>query len=574
MRLVLLALLAFLLGSCASVDRQPEGDAFADGRVRVAVHYQDLEALARAGGVVLRALPELGVAEVEVEREALPALERARGIVGVEPLGERVLYGDVAGEGADEAWHLLAMGLAEAWALSRGCGVVVAVLDEWPDAGHPDLRENVLPGYDAFTGREVEPGELEGGPHGTHVAGLVAAHGRAQGAAPCAQILPVRVFDEAGYVGDVGAAEALVWAVDHGAQVVNMSWGGAGYSTALALAVEYALREGAVLVAASGNEGAAVPAYPAAYPGVIAVGATTGSGELAWFSSRGYFSSLAAPGDRIFSTLPGGAYAYMSGTSMASPLVAGSAALLRALHPEADGWQVLDAFWRAGVPVAGLEEVRAVRPAGALAADLPDPGGCVKVAARSSDGDGVRLADVKLTATDGGRVYWTKTDGYGRVTLRNLEPGSYTVQVAGPEWPDLRAVERVVASAEVTADPRCPMVDLTLQSDLWFELAWEAGDVDLAVREGNWAWATPKEGARFGVFEGGDATDGGVERYRFTGGLSEAEVGFGAVNHTGAPVEVEARVHLNGAEWTLVTTLQAGEGVQELGQEAWVLSLP
>lgn len=571
MKLLRLIIFAVLLASCASQQPALPGHSAAEDRYRrVVVHYSDAAALERLGVAIVRRLPGLGLAEVKVEQNKLPVLEKAPGIVEVEAAGERQLFGSTSRQATgDEAWYRQVMGLDEAWSISRGCGVVVAVLDEWPDADHPDLAGKLTTGYDAFSRQEVQPQELTPGVHGTHVTGLIVADGRAKGAAPCARVMPVRVFDEMGYVGDAGAAEALLWAVDHGAQVINLSWGGMGYSTALALAVEYALQKGVVIVAAAGNEGVGLPSYPAAYPGVVAIAATEGDGYLAPYSSFGYFVSLAAPGRRIFSTVPGAGYQYLSGTSMASPLVAGSTALMLALRPGLDAWQVVAAFRLAGPVVPGHEELHLVTPAPALRGQVPEPGGCLKVRVNASNGAGVRLADVKLVSSSG-RVYWTKTDGYGRADLRSLEPGRYLVQVAGPEWPQLKAEERVVASREALASPTCPMVDLVLQSDLWVELSWDSGDVDLAVKEGYWAWATVKDGARFGVFEGGDATDGGSERYRFEGGLSESLIRFGAVNRSRIAQKITARVHLNGKEWVITQTLAATDDVQVFS-DAWVL---
>jgi len=563
----LLALIVLLLSSCGPETRpQAEGGDL----LRAAVQYADRSAIQASPVRILKDLPELKVAEVLATERELHQLRQHPGVLLIEPVSKRQLF--YSEESPGQGWHVPAMGLERAWATTRGCGVRVAVLDSWPDARHPDLAKNIEPGFDAFTRKEIQPDEAEPGLHGTHVAGLVAANGRVKGAAPCAKILPVQVFKGAEYVGDVGAAEGLVWAVDHGAQVINLSWGGAGYSVTLARAIEYALRKGAIVVAAAGNEGGPFPSYPAAYPGVITVSALTGTGALASFSSYGYFADLAAPGVRILSTLPHGDYGYLSGTSMASPLVAGSTALLLARHPEADGWQIVKTFQETASPVPGHEELRAVHTARALEASLPPAGGCLKIWVRSSNGKGVRLADLKLVSASG-RVYWAKTDGAGEATLYNLEPGNYTIQAAGPEWPDLKAEERVIATAEARAIPSCQAVDLVLKSDVVIEIAWFQGDVDLAIKEGNWPWTTAKEGARFGAFETGDATDGGLERYRFLGGLSEATLRYGAKNLGDSPVEVEVHVSINGWEDRWTVTLPPDREIHPFG-EARVLGKP
>ncbi|BAL91699.1 putative subtilase-family protease [Actinoplanes missouriensis 431] len=240
-----------------------------------------------------------------------------------------------------QQWALPKIKATTAWTTSTGAGVTVAVIDTGVDANHPDLTGKVLPGYDMIN--KVAGGTTDGNGHGTHVAGIIgAATGNGigiSGVAPDAAILPVRVFDAkgAGYMSDV--AESIVWAADHGADVINMSLGSTGKLDALADAVTYARGKGVTVVAAAGNErqkGSPV-SYPAAYPGVIAVAATTAADTYASFSNAGGYVDVAAPGDAIVSTYPtalaGGEYVAMSGTSMASPHVAAVAAQLKAYQP-------------------------------------------------------------------------------------------------------------------------------------------------------------------------------------------------------------------------------------------------
>jgi subtilisin family serine protease len=185
--------------------------------------------------------------------------------------------------------------------------------------------------------------------HGTHVAGIIAAVGHNNmgiaGVAPHCKIMPVKVLNHEGK-GDTGDIVAgLLWAVNNGAKIVNMSLGGTGGSRALMDAIAYAQSKDVVVVAAMGNDGANAQEYPAGYPGVIAVGATDSSDEAASFSNFGSWISVAAPGEDILSTLPTHSvyvtetegketsYDSMDGTSMASPFVAGLAALIRSQYP-------------------------------------------------------------------------------------------------------------------------------------------------------------------------------------------------------------------------------------------------
>jgi hypothetical protein len=234
---------------------------------------------------------------------------------------------------------------AQQWALSTlratevgdATGQVVAVVDTGVDASHPDLAGVVLPGTDVVTGTGTGTADPNG--HGTHVAGIVAAvadngiggAGLAQGA----RVLPVRVMDSDGSGWDSDAAEGMVWAVDHGATVINLSFGGTDPSPVLRTAVHYALSRNVPVVVSAGNEGEAGDPveYPAADTGVIAVGAVNRFGVRPGWSSSGSHLALVAPGVGITSTTPGGSYDTWDGTSMAAPFVSAAVALLRRAQP-------------------------------------------------------------------------------------------------------------------------------------------------------------------------------------------------------------------------------------------------
>jgi thermitase len=223
----------------------------------------------------------------------------------------------------------------EAWDISKGAGVVIAILDTGMDLDHPDLRSKIVGSADCtslFRGcRANSPTAADRYGHGTHVAGIAAAvtdNGQGiAGVAPGALLLNVKVLgdDGTGYVSSI--AKGLDWAVANGAKVVNMSFAG-GPSQTEEDAVNRAWEAGAVLVAAAGNEGTDTPVYPAAYDKCIAVAATDNQDQKASFSNYGAWVKLAAPGEDIISTYPDNTYAWMSGTSMASPHVAGVAALV------------------------------------------------------------------------------------------------------------------------------------------------------------------------------------------------------------------------------------------------------
>ncbi|WP_053360755.1 Ig-like domain-containing protein [Bacillus sp. FJAT-27251] len=238
-------------------------------------------------------------------------------------------------------WHHQRIESEAAWTRTKGSKeVVVAVIDDGADLHHPDLQGRILSPYDAVKGMA---GSIPAGEHGTHVAGIVAGsmdngHG-GTGVAPNARIMPINVFrGEFAYTSDI--IKGINYAVSAGADVINMSLGTYYYSSAFDAAVQQAYQSGAVVVAAAGNESARSVNYPAAFPNVIAVSATNSSDAKAYFSNYGPNVDLAAPGSNIYSTLPYGFYGGMSGTSMASPVVAGVAALVWSSEPGLTNKQV------------------------------------------------------------------------------------------------------------------------------------------------------------------------------------------------------------------------------------------
>lgn len=266
-----------------------------------------------------------------------------------------------------QQWAPTALRLDVAHKYSTGAGVRIAVLDTGVDGSHPLLQSRLLPGYD-FVDDDNDPSEEgtssdPGFGHGTHVAGLIAT------VAPDARVMPLRVLDPSGQGNTWVLSEALLYAVDpdgdpatdDGAHVINLSLGSTtrtrildaitqlvtctavpddpafdmtdpGYQTDIDRCSSGA---GVVIAAAAGNDSTdAVRQYPAAerVHGLVAVAASDASAHVATFSNFGSWIGIAAPGAAITSSFPGGGYATWSGTSMASPLVAGTAALLLALN--------------------------------------------------------------------------------------------------------------------------------------------------------------------------------------------------------------------------------------------------
>jgi thermitase len=226
-----------------------------------------------------------------------------------------------------------------AWDVSKGTGIKVAILDTGIDLSHPDIASKVV-GQKIFVTSSID--DRFG--HGTHVAGILAANtNNGQGVAgvcPDCQLLIGKAMDDNG-LGDTSViSQAITWAADSGAKVINLSEGGDVLTQTQQDAVNYALSKGAVVVAAAGNNGSNQKFYPAAMSQVVSVGAVDNNDQLTSFSNFGTWVSVAAPGQDIYSTLPTKNYAmqnietlklnydYLSGTSMAAPIVSGIAALV------------------------------------------------------------------------------------------------------------------------------------------------------------------------------------------------------------------------------------------------------
>ena len=243
-------------------------------------------------------------------------------------------------------WAVQKIRLAVAQNLTRGAGVKVAVLDTGVDATHPALAGHLIPGYD-FVDDDNDPSEVgsqETGPygHGTHVAGLIAL------VAPDAKIMPLRVLDVNGAGNMWVLAEALSYAINNGATVINMSLATPRRSRLFSDLQDKAsggltpdnddfgsYNDNVVVVAAAGNTGNNTNQYPSAESvgGVLSVAASTQVDTTASFSTRGSWVEVMSPGDQIVSSVPGGGYGTWRGTSMASPIAAGEAALVRAAFP-------------------------------------------------------------------------------------------------------------------------------------------------------------------------------------------------------------------------------------------------
>jgi serine protease len=268
-------------------------------------------------------------------------LSKIPGFLGIEPHRLMILSSFTPNDRYfSDQWNLRLIRVPEAWSVTRGSDIItIAVIDSGVDLSHEDLQGIFVPGYD-FIENDTIPQDDDG--HGTHVVGIIAAlTNNNKGVAGVTwgqnvKIMPLKVFDNNATTTHFHVAKAFVYAVDHGAKIINASLGSRGSSDLLQAAVRYAYQNDVVMVCAAGNDRSYGIRYPAAYPETIAVGAVTlDSNERptrASYSNYGPELDVVAPGgdenQGILSTWINGRYDYAAGTSMATPHVTGIVALM------------------------------------------------------------------------------------------------------------------------------------------------------------------------------------------------------------------------------------------------------
>ena len=323
-----------------------------------------------------------------------------------------------------QQWALSRTSAPEGWAIFPGsfvsAGAPIAFVDSGVEASHPDLGGRVVLGANCLTSICAPGGASDENGHGTLGAGIAAAAANngigLAGLSFGSAIIPVKALDASGIGTYSAIAAGVIWAADNGARVVNLSLAGTASSRTLCDAATYAIGKGALVTAAAGNFGSAVPVYPAACPGVVGVAATGTDDSLAPFSNFGAPDVfVAAPGVQIHTTYLNGMYALATGTSISNAFVSGLAALVIGQQP--------------GRSVAEVK----------------------RILAQSSDKVG--------TATYGGDPYgtcagctWSTTHGYGRVNvLRALSSGA-------------QASEEPAPPAQTPAEPSAPSPDFAISA--------------------------------------------------------------------------------------------------------------
>ncbi|WP_426318006.1 S8 family serine peptidase [Pseudoduganella sp. R-43] len=323
-------------------------------------------------------------------------------------------------------WHINKIGASTAWDNTQGSGVTIAILDSGMDSAHPDLAGNAVAGYNAYD-NNTNTADVCG--HGTKAAGSAAATINnttgVAGVAGQARIMPVRIaYNNSGtcYAYFSTMASGVTWAADHGARVVNISYANVPTSSAVQSAANYLKGKGGLLFVSAGNYNRDEGFTPT--DTMIPVSATDSADNRASFSSYGAFVALSAPGAGIYTTVQGGGYGAVNGTSFASPVAAGVAALVMAANPSLSADQVKSILFTTAVDLGtagrdiyfGYGRVNAAAAvAAAKAAPAPDTtaptvaianpvggstvSGLVSIGVNAADNVGVARVDLKVNGT-------------------------------------------------------------------------------------------------------------------------------------------------------------------------------
>ena len=389
---------------------------------------------------------------------------------------------------SSKQWWITQVKADQVRAIARGKGVIVGVVDDDLDRLHEDLKADgkIVTGIDTTdvsTEKLLNPTDpLTSGSHGSGTAGTIAERlgngvGGA-GIAPDAILMPIRIFNP-GFTGDFNVAYGVVWAVNHGAQILNNSWGGGGFTSILKDAFDYATSKNVTVIVSAGNDNSDFVNSPGVFPGTITVGASSGGDLKTDFSTFGPGIDLYAPGDaglttEIDETLKSPAressYALFGGTSMAAPVVSGGAALLidRATQLGLSGKSALTPYQIKRMladngdlmkdpRTPGFKRLNLVNSLNFTASSVPADGGYVQV--QVSDlvtGDGIDGTDVILSPLNGqhhgldylsqtssggygvnskgvfGNIFPSDPKFFGNASFYGIEPGDYKVEVAGP----------------------------------------------------------------------------------------------------------------------------------------------
>ena len=424
--------------------------------------------IARVGGLRLATLHRLGTTIVRVpaadRTQALTLLRHQPGVAYAERDGlvraAAISVNDPLLNSS--SWPLANPFFPDAWSLSTGDpGVVVAVVDSGVQAGHPDLAP-LLSGYD-FVHNDADPTDDNG--HGTAVAGIIAAQGNngigIAGVCWACEIMPVKVLDSSGSGTDSWVSSGIVWAADHGADVINLSLGGTSSSQTLADAVSYAQQHDVVVVAAAGNSGVSTLDYPAAYSGVLSVGAVDQSSNRFPWSNYGGWVMVDAPGCTT-STGLGGTYVGFCGTSAAAPFVTGLAGLARSQNQLASAPSIVGVIEQSAHLLPSGNSAHGLIDAACTLQAVASVSNCLVASFNASALSGPAPLTVSFgnTSTNATSYTWAFGDGAGSTDVSPSHtftvPGSYNVTLIASD-----GASRRLASATITVTAPLPVANFS-----------------------------------------------------------------------------------------------------------------
>ena len=471
---------------------------------RILVHFEKHTGAAkqkaligRIGGRKVATVRRLRTAVVSVpaakKKKALSVLRRQPGVGYAETDGVVHAFStsindpySISLSDSSPLWPLANPLFPEAWDITTGAAsVVVAVIDSGVQLDHPDLG-TLTAGYD-LVNNDSDPSDDFG--HGTLVAGIIAARANngvgIAGTCWSCQIMPVKVLDSSGRGTDSWVASGIVWATDHGSDVINMSLGGRDNSATLASAVTYAQQRGVVIVAAAGNDGenlehpdwATTPNYPAAYSGVISVGGVKEDSTRYEWSNHGDWVQVDAPG-LTNSTGPSSSYVSFEGTSAATPFVAGLAGLARSYNLAATSTSVVSAIESNAQALPSANSVHGLIDAQATLGNIASAAAGPIAAFTLSVLTGIAPLSLSFTnsSTSATAYTWSFGDGASSTdsspTHTFTTNGSYNVTLVASDGASSR-----LANATITVAAPPPVAS--------FSISKSSGDAPLSVSFSN-----------------------------------------------------------------------------------------
>jgi serine protease len=421
-------------------------------------------------------------------------------------------------------WHMSRIGMENAWDESTGAGITVAIVDTGVKQSLSDLAQtNFVSGYD-FINNDSDPTDDNG--HGSHVCGTVAQSTNnsvgVTGIAYNCSIMPVKVLNASGSGTYTQIIDGIYWAVDHGADVINMSLGGSSGSSSLQTACQYAWNNGVVVVCAAGNDGSSSPSYPAAYSVCISVSAINSADGLASYSNYGSTIDICAPGgddvdrngdgyiDGVLQNTfdsSGEGYFFAYGTSMASPHVAGVAALVWAVDPGLTNTEVRNILETTAEDLgsSGWDQYFGNGLVDAYAACIEAGGTPDTTPPVISDVQAVDITHNSATITwttdepATSVVYYGLTTGYGNtesvggyttshsVTLTSLSPETlyhYKVESTDSSDNTAQSGDYTFTTEEQPVNPEMYVYDISMQKNNWWFISRASATITIKDTDG------------------------------------------------------------------------------------------